>query len=127
MLKSCRYCGRIHPAGYVCPRRPQRRKRGGREAERIRSTYQWQRKREEVKERDRHLCVYCLAHGRLNYERLEAHHIIPLEERPDLAYEDDNLITLCGKDHESAEAGEIPREELQELVRHPPGGGDIST
>ena len=28
----------------------------------------------------------------------------------------DNLITLCRYHHEMAEAGEIPREELQEIV-----------
>lgn len=122
MLRSCSYCGRLHPRGYECPKKPKQSKRGGREAERLRSAYAWQRARERVKERDHHLCVYCLARGRINYEALEVHHIIPLEEQPALAYEDDNLITLCGADHEEAEAGRITRAELLELAGHPPRG-----
>lgn len=66
--------------------------------------------------------MYSLSQGRIVYEDLEVHHIIPLEERPDLAFEDNNLITLCQEAHEKAERGEISREELLELVRHPPGG-----
>lgn len=123
MLKSCQYCGRIHPVGYECPARPKRKKRGKREAEKVRSTYAWQKKRKAVKERDHYLCVYSLAHGRIVYEDLEVHHIIPLEERPDLAYDDSNLITLNQAVHELAERGEISREELLGLVRYPPGVG----
>lgn len=122
MLRSCQYCGRIHFKGYACPKKPRSKKRGSGEAERIRSTYAWQRARERVKERDHYLCVCCLARGRVNHVALEVHHIAPLEERPDLAYEDGNLITLCGRDHEDAEAGVITRGELLELVEHPPGG-----
>lgn len=121
MLRSCHYCGRLHQIGYVCPKKPPRKKQGKRKAEQIRSTYAWQKKREDIKERDHHLCVYSLAHGRIVYEDLEVHHIIPLEERPDLAFEDSNLITLSEEVHELAECGEIDREELMELIRHPPG------
>ena len=121
-LRSCPYCGRVHPVDFRCNKAPVKKKRGDREAEQIRSTYRWQKKRNDVKERDHYLCVYCLAQGKINYEDLEVHHIEPLEERPDLAYEDDNLITLCGQDHEDAEAGKIGRDELKELVKHPPQG-----
>lgn len=126
MRKSCKYCGRIHPSGYECPKRPQRRKQGKRQAEQFRSTYAWQKKRGEIKQRDHYLCVYNLAHGRLVYEGLEVHHIIPIEERPDLALEDNNLITLSQAAHELAERGEITRGELAELVRYPPGEGTPS-
>lgn len=123
MKKSCQYCGRVHPVGYECPKKPKRKKQGKREAEQTRSSYVWQKKRKEIKERDHYLCVYSLSKGRIVYEDLEVHHIIPLEERPDLAFEDGNLITLCQEVHERAERGEIGREELLELVRHPPGVG----
>ena len=122
MKKSCCYCGRIHPTGYACPAKPKRRKERHREADKLRSTYAWQCKREAVKERDHYLCQYSLARGKLVYEGLEVHHIIPLEERPDLAYEDGNLITLCEAVHERAERGEISRAELLALVKHPPWG-----
>lgn len=127
MLKSCSYCGRVHPSGYPCPHRPKRRKQGRREAESFRSTYAWRKKRAEIRERDHHLCVYSFAHGRLIHEGLEVHHIVPLEERPDLGLEDSNLVTLCGEVHERAERGEISRAELLALVRHPPGGPEWST
>ena len=70
--------------------------------------------------------MYNLAHGRLVYEGLEVHHIIPIEECPDLALEDNNLITLSQAAHELAERGEITRGELAELVRYPPGEGTPS-
>ncbi len=88
----------------------------------MRNSYRWQKKREAIKERDHHLCVYCLAHNELTYEGLEVHHVVPIEEQPELAYDDDYLITLCEGDHEDAEAGKIPRGELLELVRHPSRG-----
>lgn len=121
MLKSCSYCGRIHPRGYECPKKPPRRaKLKGRTADRLRSSYAWQRKREHVKERDHYLCRYCLAHGAFVYKDLEVHHIIPIEERPELALVDSNAITLCETDHERAERGEIGRKELLELAKSPP-------
>lgn len=123
MKRSCQYCGRVHPVGYECPKKPKRKKQGKREAEQTRNSYAWQKKRREIKERDHYLCVYSLSQGRIVYEDLEVHHIIPLEERPDLALEDSNLITLSAEVHEQAERGEISREELLELVRHPPPGG----
>lgn len=107
--------------GYECPMRPKRKKQGEREAERIRNSYAWQKKRKSIKERDHYLCVYSLAHGEIVYKDLEVHHIIPLEERPDLGLDDSNLITLCCEVHERAEHGEISRDELLELVKHPPG------
>lgn len=120
MKKSCKYCGRVHPIGYECPRKPVRKKRGNREAERIRNSYAWRQKREEIRERDHYLCRHCLERGRFTRDGLEVHHIIPLEERPELALEDNYLITLCGRDHERAERGEIDRGALLRLAGTPP-------
>ena len=122
-LKTCIYCGKIHPSGYKCEKKPKRKKTGGREAEWIRNTYRWQKTREKIKDRDYYLCAYCLAHGKITYSELEVHHIVPIEERPDLAYEEDNLITLCEKDHEAAEKGKISRQELMDILKHPPRVG----
>ena len=123
MLRSCKYCGRVHPVGYECPEKPKRKKQGQREAERFRNTYAWRKKRAEIRERDHHLCRYCLECGMFSCGALEVHHIIPLEERPDLGLDDSNLITLCERDHERAECGWIPREELLRLAGTPPAIG----
>ena len=120
MQKSCQYCGRLHPVGYECPKRPKRKKLGRRQAERFRNTYAWRKTRERVKDRDGHLCRYCLAHGVITSEGLEVHHIEPLEERPDLGLVDEYLVTLCGGDHERAERGQIGKEELLALASTPP-------
>lgn len=118
MRKSCRYCGHIHDVGYACPARPCRHKQGGRKADAFRSTYQWQRKREQIKERDHHLCQWCQhALHVITSTGIEVHHIEPLEERPDLCDEDENLISLCTADHKKADAGVLPRARLHEIAR----------
>ncbi|MCI7325839.1 HNH endonuclease [bacterium] len=119
MLKSCQYCGRIHDTHYDCGRRP----KSGRKpdaADRFRWTKQWQRKREQIRERVRILCRWWLEHGRLSYDSLSVHHIVPLAEAWDLRVDDGNLITLCGKCHEEAEAGKISRDELRDLAEREP-------
>ncbi|WP_087652376.1 HNH endonuclease signature motif containing protein [Acetobacter pasteurianus] len=40
-------------------------------------------------------CVECLKLGIHNTSHLQVDHIIPLEKRPDLKYEDTNLQVLC--------------------------------
>ena len=119
MLKSCQYCGRIHPVGYLCPARPKRKKTAVREADVFRSGYSWQKKRDKIKKRDHYFCRICLSQGEMTYSDLEVHHIQSLEERPELALEDDNLITLCGYHHERAEHDGIPKGELERLARTP--------
>lgn len=119
MLKSCKYCGRIHPSGYRCTKAPVRRKRRTDQTG-IRSTHRWTRKSLEVRERDCFLCRMCLDEGIVNYEDIEVHHIISLEEDEGFAFENDWLISLCGRHHERAEAGEIDRERLHTLAGIPP-------
>lgn len=55
-------------------------------------------------------------------EGLETHHIVPLAEDDTLAYDDDNLITLCVAHHKAAEQGEFSREALKKLACTPPHG-----
>lgn len=119
MKKSCQYCGRIHPVGYECPLKPKRRKQGKREAEQFRNRYAWRKKRQEIRARDYHLCRYCLERGVFTCEGLAVHHIVPLEERPELGLEDGNLITLCESCHEAAERGTLGREILRRLAGTP--------
>ena len=125
MLKSCKYCGRIHDSKHDCGRKPQRQKQGN-EKDRFRWTKAWQRKREEIKERDKYLCQICIrklydTETQYSYSSLEVHHAVPLEEDYEKRLDDDNLITLCERHHEKAERGEIPRKEILMIVREQEG------
>lgn len=55
--------------------------------------------RKLVMQRDNWLCQECLRQGRIT-PATEAHHKIPLEERPDLALNVDNGEGLCWDCHE---------------------------
>lgn len=122
MQVSCKWCGRMHPRGYVCPRKPARTRRGTAQTA-VRNTYRWQKTRAEVYRRDHQLCRLCLAEGRIKTRNLQAHHIIPLEESTATAYDTEWIITLCsgGMDscHERAERGEVSRELLHRLAGEP--------
>lgn len=130
MKKACPYCGRIHEKQHDCGRKPKSMKQYN-DKDQFRSTAAWQRKREEIKQRDHYLCQICLQNQydtikRLNHENLQVHHIIPLEEDESKKLTDENLITLCERHHEMAEQGKIPREELSLILgRNIPPGGNI--
>lgn len=62
------------------------------------------------------MCRVCLEQGRITTDKIEAHHIVPLVEDKDLAYDIDNGITLCVKHHKAADRGEIDRDRLRELA-----------
>ncbi|MEA5047450.1 MAG: HNH endonuclease [Eubacteriales bacterium] len=53
---------------------------------------------EEVLRRDKYLCQDCKRYGRMVPADV-AHHIIPLSERPDLAYKVSNGVALCNGCH----------------------------
>lgn len=120
MLKSCRYCGRIHDSKYDCGKKPIYRKHGSK-PDQYHSSYQWTMLSKRIKQRDHYLCQACL-HGldgegiRYTTDNLEVHHIIPISEEWELRRDHDNLITLCRMHHEMAEAGHLPRSKLQEIV-----------
>lgn len=115
MLKACKYCGRIHDSKLDCGKRPtidsvrQDNEKG-------RYTKAWQKKSEEIKERSKYLCSYCLFYKKISWKNLETHHIIKLRIRPDLLLEDSNLICLCQKCHKKADLGEISEEELVKIA-----------
>lgn len=128
MLRSCKYCGRIHPEGYECPKKPKYNPERTSEADRFRKTYRWQQKREQILERDYHLCRVCFDRRYGQYwdsAPLQVHHIEPLEERFDLRLDENNLISCCSFHHKMAEKGEIPREYLRRLAVSPPEWGAV--
>ena len=124
MLKSCKHCGRIHDTKFDCGKKPKRKKEPT-QINKFRWSRKWSSKREDIKERDNYLCKVCKTEGRYNYDDLEVHHIVPLEEDYDKRLDDDNLITLCVAHHKEADRGEISMEYLQELVNIPPAYDDL--
>lgn len=129
MLKSCRYCGRIHPSNYVCPKKSKPAKHKNSKAAAFRNTSAWRKKRKQIFRRDFYLCRVC---NEGSYEvfgvpgldqDLQVHHIEPLEERFDLRLDDGNLLTCCSRHHRLAEDGDIPRDYLHELAVTSPRWG----
>lgn len=121
MLRSCKYCGRIHDSKYQCSSKPVRRKIRTKQNS-FRSTEVWKRKSLEIRERDRYLCQICIRklYGttqQYNNREIEVHHIVPIAEDWDGRLDNDNLISLCGRHHEMAEAGKISQAELKEIAR----------
>ena len=128
MLKSCKYCGKIHDSKFECTQKPKRKKKYTQQNG-FRSTYTWQCKRKEIQERDNYLCQVCIRgrHGdkRYVYNNTSVHHIVPLNEDFSKRLDDANLILLCDTHHEQAEQGIIGRSELTRIVfeqNNPPGG-----
>ena len=120
MYKACGRCGGIHELGYTCNVGRYKYKKNTK-ANKLRNEYSWKQKRKEIKERDKYLCQVCLTNKysttyAYTHEKLEVHHIIPIEQDEELALENSNLITLCPYHHHMADKEEIPKEELQELV-----------
>lgn len=124
MKKSCPYCGRIHERNYICPKKPEPQKRikYSTEQNKFRSKSVWQKKRNSIKKRDGYLCQVCVRglydpEKIYQSENLEVHHIVPLKNDYNLRLDDENLITLCEKHHEMAEAGLIPASLLQSIAK----------
>ena len=122
-MKSCAYCGRIHPADYVCPKKPKMKAKDNNTlAGKLRSSYRWQKLRDEVKARDKYICQCCLRNypGTIRpYETdgLEVHHITKIEEDESKAFDEDNLISLCRVHHEMAEQGRVAAKDLVAIAK----------
>lgn len=116
MLKSCKYCGRIHDSKFDCGKKPKRQKDPNK-INKFRWTRAWREKRNQIVERDLHLCQVCKQDNQFTYDGLEVHHITSLEEDFDKRLDDENLITLCEEHHEEAECGDISKEYLQNILK----------
>lgn len=129
MLRSCKYCGRIHDTKVDCGKKPRHKKNTV--IDKFRSTMAWQDKRTEIGERDKFLCQVCIRKlyntaQQFNYDNISIHHIIPIAQDYDKRLDNDNLICICGYHHEMAERGTIPKEALIKIAKeqenNPPGG-----
>lgn len=111
---------RIHDSKYDCGRKPIRKKKVT-DKDKFRWTKVWQSKREEIKERDNYLCQVCMRklydpRVQFNYDNLEVHHAISLEDDFERRLDNDNLITICNFHHELAESGKIPLDEVLKII-----------
>lgn len=64
----------------------------------IHKSKRWKDKRNYILKRDKYLCQECKKYGK-RVDGDVVHHIIPIEEAPELAFVDDNLITICKTCH----------------------------
>ena len=125
MKKLCPICGKLHSLGETCKpydhiadKLTEQRK--------FRNSTAWKKKREEIKERDKYLCVYCLQVDRvITRNNLEVHHIVKIKNYKEGRLLDENLVTLCRYHHEQAEKNIISKEELYGLVNRVERGGGI--
>ena len=58
----------------------------------------WQQKRKQILIRDSYLCQQCKKYGK-RVDAQMVHHIKPAELFPELAYDDNNLESLCNACH----------------------------
>lgn len=121
---TCSKCG-IVPRGHKCPYKTYKKKAYDTEADRFRQGKRWTKKSIEIRQRDRYLCRVCEANlyntiQQFNYNELDVHHIIPINEDYNKRLDNDNLISLCRYHHKMADDGKIPRDELISLINNPP-------
>lgn len=129
MLKSCKYCGRVHDRKYDCGKRPAKINKRTSVADRFRNTSAWQQKREEIKERDNYLCQICIRNlydtkKIMNYENISVHHAEKLEENYEKRLDNDNLLTVCEQHHKLCDKNIIPFSVVKRIIteqNHPPG------
>lgn len=128
MLKSCSYCNRIHDSKYICDQKRkaindrQRRFKDNREIDKFRNSKEWKLKREEIKQRDNYLCQICIRElyntlRKYTYDELSVHHALSLATNFDKRLDDDILITTCNYHHKKMERGEIPVDEVLEIIK----------
>lgn len=97
--KVCCRCGKLIGYGEKCKCShyiPKSQKPIASEIDRILRTKRWSDKRWHIIKRDNGLCQRCLIkYSIFTYDNLQVHHIKPRIKRPDLIFEDSNLICLC--------------------------------
>ena len=84
----------------------------------------WAMKRQAILRRDGYMCRECKRYGRMR-EAVTVHHIQHLEDRPDLALADENLVSLCMACHNKAHPEKAAERNRQLARRYPPRGQDL--
>jgi HNH endonuclease len=88
---------------------------GETQARAIRRTFRWKRTARAVLNRDVVCCDPLHLHGDVVKASTDAHHILPISERADLAYTLSNLVGLCKTCHGAVERLERAGEKTQGL------------
>jgi 5-methylcytosine-specific restriction endonuclease McrA len=114
MMKACSKCGKIHPYNYEC--KVGRIFAGGDERK-LRSSYAWTKKSEEIREQANYLCEVCRDEGIYTYDGIEVHHITKVRDDKSLLLDNNNLICLCKKHHLLADDNLIDKEYLITLAK----------
>lgn len=71
------------------------------DSEKFYTTTKWKNKRAAILRRDKYQCQECRRYGRLRQAQT-VHHIKHLDEFPELALDNNNLISLCNACHNKA-------------------------
>lgn len=119
MLVSCSNCNRLHNRGEKCTNKA--KKAYNKEItyiSKFRNTAAWQKKRNEIKARDKYLCQLCLQNKKYVFDRLEVHHIIPIATNWNERLNSLNLITLCSHCHFMADNNEINKSTLLKIAQN---------
>lgn len=134
MLKSCKYCGRIHEEKDVCDqkKKAEEKRQANRkhtDALKFRRSPAWTEKSMQIRKRDQYMCLCCRAQligtiTKYNVRNVSVHHITPINEDYGMRLDDGNLITVCAVHHEMCEAEEITREQQRDLVKRSIQCGD---
>lgn len=130
LTRTCTVCGGIHKQGERCPQAKRRHKEYDRtvrnqEAAAFYHSKSWRRLRQAVMATTNGIDRLAMHQGRFEKAEL-VHHIIPLEERPDLGLTIWNLIPVSNKSHgyigKVYDAGGAEKRKLQELLFRLVGG-----
>ena len=126
MLRSCRWCNRIHDSRFDCGRKPKYKRTRYNDTDAFRSSAAWQHKREQIRERDKNLCQICIRNlygtiQQYTYDGLSVHHAEKVEDAWDKRLDDENLLLLCDIHHEMAEDGRIPVDEIKRIIAEQEG------
>lgn len=127
MLKSCKYCNRVHDSKFDCGHKPKRKERERNDKDRFRSSRAWQCKRDEIRQRDLNLCQICIRNmygtvDRYSYDDLSVHHAVGLDVDYNKRLDNDNLLTMCNRHHDMADAGIIPLDVVQGIIQEQENG-----
>lgn len=123
MLKSCKYCGRIHDSKHRCIAMPINKSRHTKEHDKFFKSYKWQKLRAMVL-KEYPYCERCWSkYKRINTDNLQGHHLLSYAHYPECALDYLNIAILCGECNNEIDATdivdwELNAERLQYMKEH---------
>ena len=114
MYKACSRCGKIHDEGQRCSIGRIYKSIGN--ERKLRSSYKWTKKSQEIRQRANYLCEVCRDRGVITYEGVEVHHITKIVDDESRLLDNSNLICLCEEHHSQADNGTLDADYLRRLA-----------